>query len=841
MMKKYLLLALLFSLAFVQSFAGTLAGKLLDEKGEGLAFATVFVQGGTLGTTSNAKGDYELDLPAGTYTIVCQYIGYAQDVQKVTIPTTGVVRKDFKLKEQTYQIDEVVVSSKDEDPAYRIIRRAIKAREAHLKQIKTLQTSIYLKGVLRTRSAPKKVLGQKVDAEEMGIDSNGKGVIYLVEEVADYYSRLPNDEKTIIHSVKESGDPNGLGFAQLPPVITFYENKIDLGTDLTPRGLVSPIADGAMGFYKYKLRGQFTENRQIIYKIEVSPRRSFEPTVAGTIYIVNDEWAIHSLSLYSTLKQGMEKLDTIRLNQVYVPLNQSTWVPKSQLMYPAISIFGFDVTGNFVTIYDNQKVNQTIPDSVFKTKIISAYDKGATKKDTAYWEDARPIVLEADEERDYRLKDSLRLKYENPAYRDSMRRRGNRPGFTDIFLGKTFRTKEDKLRLSVNGLLWMTNFNSVEGLVIAPKIDYFARLDSNNFLTGAVAARHGFSNGRFNAIGRITYINQNKEWRGRAWSIGAEGGRYVFQYNPENPVEPVLNTVSTLLYNQNYLKLYERWQAGLRIGRNYGTGLSWSLKGEFQRRMPLYNTTDYSWAKSSRGPISPNIPTELLANPWYTHNATIATARINYKPGIKYIQYPDFKSPVSSNWPTFGLEYTKGIPDILDSKTDYDKWKFDITGEANIGLLGGLSYRLATGGFLRDNFVSLPDLKHLDGNQYFIASPYLSSFQFAPYYRYSNTAKLYGEAHIEYNLFGLLTNKLPVFRRLKWYFILGTNTFYAGQNNYYTEAFVSIDNIGVKLLRFLRVDFVQSWDAFGRRNSGVRIGLHSLGQGPARRTAGYEW
>jgi hypothetical protein len=101
----------------------------------------------------------------------------------------------------------------------------------------------------------------------------------------------------------------------------------------------------------------------------------------------------------------------------------------------------------------------------------------------------------------------------------------------------------------------------------------------------------------------------------------------------------------------------------------------------------------------------------------------------------------------------------------------------------------------------------------------------MCAFQLAPFYRYSNDADLYGEAHIEYNKQGLLTNKIPGLRQAKWYLILGTNSFYAGPDNYYTEAFVSVDNLGFKIYRILRLDFLRGWDAANRTYNGIRIGL----------------
>jgi len=78
---------------------------------------------------------------------------------------------------------------------------------------------------------------------------------------------------------------------------------------------------------------------------------------------------------------------------------------------------------------------------------------------------------------------------------------------------------------------------------------------------------------------------------------------------------------------------------------------------------------------------------------------------------------------------------------------------------------------------------------------------------------------------VEYHLNGLLTNKIPLLRQARYYLLFGGNVFYAGRSDYYTEAFVGLDNIGYKFIRVLRVDFVQSWDSYMGHNSGIRFGL----------------
>lgn len=809
------------------SSGGTLSGLVRDSKGQPLPFATVFVAGTTNGTTANASGQYQLTLAAGTYNVTCQYIGYQQVQYLLTIGGDEQAKHDFMLQEQKLEMKEVIVRASDEDPAYRIIREAIKRREFHLKQVKEFQTGIYLKGVLRTRDFPDKIMGQKVDKKEIGLDSMGKGVLYLCEEVADYYSASAEKQRTVIHSVRESGDPNGFGLAQLPPVISFYENNVQSFSET--RGLVSPVANNALSFYKYRLEGEFKEGRNTIYKIKVIPKRLYEPLAFGYIYIVDGDWAIHSLSLTTTARYGLAQLDTLRIDQLFLPLKKDVWVVKSQQLYLTLGMFGVDIAGNFVTVYDNQKVNAPMPDSIFNKKIISTYDVAANKKDTNYWEETRPLPLETDEARDYQFRDSVRRATYDPNRRDSLRRIGNRfKPFELIMNGYNYADSGYRNRFTVNPLMFGITFNNVEGFAFAPRFNWSHRLDSNSKLELDAVARYGFSNTHFNSIGALTYTHSSRTWKGRNLKLIAEGGKYVFQYDRHNPVSPMFNTTTSLLFNYNPLKIYERWTGALYARENLGNGFEWWAKLAYEHRLPLENTTTYTWGNEDSKYHSDNLPPSLTKWMYQEHDAVVTRVGLSWQPGYRYIQYPGFIQPVPSDKPVFSVQYERGIPNLFGSNVDWDKWSVGVQGSLNLKLFGSINYNISGQGFFNRAAVGLPDLIHpYAGDDIIVnfASPYLRSFNLAPLYEFSNDANAYGELHLEYNMRGLLSNKIPGLRQAKWYLILGTNSFYATEDLWFSEAFISVDEIGYKLFRGIRVDYLHGWDAQKRQYDGFRIGI----------------
>ena len=292
----------------------------------------------------------------------------------------------------------------------------------------------------------------------------------------------------------------------------------------------------------------------------------------------------------------------------------------------------------------------------------------------------------------------------------------------------------------------------------------------SNTLSLRSVYRYGFANSHFNAIGALTYSHRDKEWRGRGWTLTGEGGKYIFQYDRHNPVTPIFNTFTTLLFNYNELKLYERWTGALTLRRNLANGFRWWARVAYDHRIPLENTTDFTWGNKEEGKYTDNLPDNLRNWHFEEHDAVTTRIGISWQPGYRYVQYPDYKQPIPRHAPTFSLQYEKGIPTILGSNVDWDKWLVMLNGSHSLRRFGSVDYTLSGGGFLSKKWVGVPDLIHPfagDDPTFTLASPYLRAFQLMPFYQFSNNADVYGEAHIEYNLQGFLSNKIPGLRQLK--------------------------------------------------------------------------
>lgn len=85
-----------------------ISGKVLSSDGEPIDYANVYLKGTTYSCTTNDKGIYHINAPAGSYTVVFSSVGFEKLELKATIKRKERVKLNVKLKPAT-QLAEVIV------------------------------------------------------------------------------------------------------------------------------------------------------------------------------------------------------------------------------------------------------------------------------------------------------------------------------------------------------------------------------------------------------------------------------------------------------------------------------------------------------------------------------------------------------------------------------------------------------------------------------------------------------------------------------------------------------------------------------------------------------------
>ena len=786
-------------------------GTVFSETGELLPYATVTIKGTGIGSSANDKARFSISLSPGNFTVICQHVGYTRQEKKITID--GIDEEiTFILTRQKLDLKEVVVRSGAEDPAYAIIRKAIKKRPYYNKQVKGFECDLYTKDIIKLRQLPDRIFGKKIpdqDRKEMGVDSTGRGIIYLSESVARLHAELPGKFKMEVKSSRVSGS-DGFGFT-FPTFISLYENNVTVFSEkLNPRGFISPISDGAIGFYKYKFLGSFWEDGKEISSIRVMPRRKFEPLFSGVINIMENDWRIHSIDLTLTRENQLEILDTLQITQVYVPVEGDIWRVRNQLLHFNFNQFRIDAIGNFVNVYSGYSINPFFARNLFN-RVIIKFDTAVNKRPKAYWDSIRPVPLEPEEKRDYIVKDSIyQLQKDSllsQASVDSMNKRQGRIKALDLFwkgIHRSHYTRTDTYSWRVESLIKNLEYNPAEGVVINVNAgyDHYIKKWRSNFSVQP-NFRYGVNNTHFNAwadlIFRTRDWSTDRKLKRQSWTIS--GGKRVTQFNRDNPIKPFDNNIGVLFFGDNFLKTYENYFGDIGFSKRFESGLRLSINTLYEDRIPLDNTTDFTFFKGNRSHILPNYPVERLTAQFTPHRAFITSFDISFKPGQRYIELPNQKIPIGSKYPTLSLNYTKGINGVLGSSVDFDKWRFTVTDDMNFKLGGLLKYKIGVGGFPNTTKVYIQDYQHFTGNRSNGASEYVNSFQMAYFYANSTIAPFFSFGFLEHHFNGLLTNKIPLLKRLNWNLVAGANVFYVNRNTSYVEYFAGLENI-FKIFRF---------------------------------------
>ena len=847
--------------------SGGIHGTISDEQGKPLSFATIFVKQKGTGTTANVDGFYEIPLAEGRYDLVFQHLGRKTEVRVVEIKS-GFMDLDITLVPQEIMLQSVTVDANDEDPAYSIMRKAIAKANYHRNVLDAYSARVYIKGAGKLKDYPwlaKKTL------EKEGVE---KGRVYISESVSEIKFTRPNKFEEKVISIRSDGkdnntSPNGYIFG------SFYEPEV--------AGTISPLSPKAFSYYKFEYLGTFKDREYEISRIRVIPRSKGDNVVDGDIFIVEEDWSIHSLDIH-TIKLGIR----IYIKSTCAPIEDKVWLPVSHQFKIDGKVFGFEFEYNYLASVSNYKITlnpqiyieemqvidekkeealaleiekehkqirsqkgedktgqlkerlaagEEITRKELKT-IVKEYEKeerkqqdepevlsevnftidsAAYKKDSLYWAEVRPIPLTKEEVKGYEKSDSIaaveRARNEGDTLKAS-KHKGFQPW--DILIGDHYNiSKHSNFRIYFP----MGGFNTVEGFNIIYRVAFGTVFQDTNktSLTIRPVARYAFS--REKLSGYMNVVLRNKNYR-----LEADAGRYVSQFNSDNPILPIVNTFTTLFLEKNLMKIYERDFVDLRYKRNINPFLIVTTDWSWSDRTELFNESDFKLIDSKRiEDYTPNKPlNESLADTGFPrHQALVGSIGIATRPWLKFRIRNGSKREIQSSSPTISLDYRKGFQNAFGSDVAFDQLETGVRHEFKLGVKGTVHFWLRGGLFFNNDKMYFMDYKHFLGNETpFSTSDPVGSFRLLEYYRYSTDDRYFsGNLHYQFRKF-LVTN-IPVVRLAGIRENVFVNYLATPTSGNYTELGYSIDG----LLRFFRLEAAAAFRDGKYEGYGFRFGI----------------
>lgn len=774
------------------------SGVVSDAQGEPLPFCNVYVRGTTTVVVTNDDGYYKMSLPAGTHTIVFQFIGFTRSEQEITI-TDADLQLNVQLQQELTELEEVIVNADRENPAYAIIRQAIQMRPVHLAEVEGYSCQVYMKGLQKLNSAPDQILGIQLNTI-VDVDSNNAGVIYLSESSSTFHFAQPDKTREIMHASLVSGNNASFSWNDAASMqMNLYQNMETL-EGFSQRGFVSPIADNALFFYTYRLLSQTYEQGHSIYKIAVEPKRKSDPVYTGVIYITDHQYRISGAQLTLTKENGIEFIDTFHIEQEFFYPDPEYLMLLSSRFSFTYDFFNIKGSGYFHAYYSNYTINPIFPAQFF-TGEVTRIEQGANKQDSTYWIGIRPMALTQEEQKDYSEKEALARLKETPAWQDSVDREFNKFKFGQLISGYDYRNTQKHFTISTNPVFDMLQYNTVEGYVVQPRI--LLRHTPNDTVTWeyTAIARYGTASGGCLFSGGITY-RFDPMHKSR---VQLQGGSMIRQYHSQG-IAPLFNTSYTLLLEENYAKMYGQDHVQLEAESEVFTNGLYLRGGvQYANRYILHNADElqpwvqYERSFSANDDFSPLLSNTYAATPIPDRILTYVQARYVIKQ--TYITQPNEKFILSAKYPIIQARLQFGA--APDSVQDYHYTQLDATLHDDISLqiAGNLSVTFSYAQQFSQGHMNMADVLHAAGNATIFSRLTETGFFVLPYYA-TSTDNYLSSAHVQWHTDGFLFRKLPLFKQLKMDPVFSMNMLSSAEVPLYIECAAGVEH----LFNIVRID-----------------------------------
>ena len=318
-----------------------------NETNKPLSYANIRIAGTTNGATTNYDGQYILKLDAGGYKLIFSYVGYKTDTMSINV--SGKLQLNVNLIPEAVRLSEVVINA-NEDPAYRIIREAIRRKKENRKGLLNLEYNAYSKRILKSA-----------------------GEVALIEETfLKGYNQIGSWEKEFILSYHKTENQKKQSHSMDFNITESYYVDFSMDTlTLIMDKIYLPLADNAFDYYDFKLLDITESLTGDIYRIKVIPRSDIQPLLKGEITIENSMYALTSINLETN--EGVRFIFVKDLSVKFIQQlgkYDGYWLPNYVETEAGFSLSLQGLVALEKIEFDNissitsYKINSAIPDSV---------------------------------------------------------------------------------------------------------------------------------------------------------------------------------------------------------------------------------------------------------------------------------------------------------------------------------------------------------------------------------------------------------------------------------------------------------------------------------------------
>lgn len=794
---------LLFILPAVALGQTAVKGKVTDaHSGDPIPFANIIFKGTTHGTTTDFDGNFNVRTTSSADSLVVSYMGYSTRTKKIQPGVSQTV--NFQLEEVATSLQEVVFEA-GENPAFVILRNVVRNKsENDKRKLTAYECDTYTKvevdvdnmsDKFRQRKIVKKIT-QVLDSVEQIAGEDGKPIlpIFISESVSKFYYRT--DPQLRFENIVKS-KINGIGI-QDGTLVTqfvgssfqeynFYQNWLNIVT----KEFVSPLADGWRLYYNYDLTDSLYVGNHFCYRLDFSPKSPQDLAFTGTVWITKREYALKQVDVSVGKRANLNFIEKIRIQQEMEPTSEGAWLPTKNRVLIDISELSQMSAGMLAKFYTSNKnivVNKPRAKSFYEHEIQMEEDARQFEKEE-YWDTLRHEPLSETEKNVNRMIDTLQNIPVVKTYTDIIKIAVN--GYYSI--GK----------INLGPYISMLALNNIEGLRLQPGFKTNYDFSKKWVLGGSVG--YGFDDDRVKYSAFVQNILSRERWTTMTFSARSDLGRVGI--DDENLADNYLFLAAQRF--GTFRRAYYFDESRFNFQREIIRGLNQRVAFRYSTFRPVFNF----------GYFNAENPSDTLAT--YENAELILETRFA-RDEVFIINDNDRLSLGTSRWPEVTLRYSHGFKGIAGSDFDYDKLRLTVHKRVRYGPMG-VGYVTLTGEYV---FSKLPYpllSLHLGNQTPFFAHVTYNLMDYGEF-----VSDRYASLHYSHHFEGLLLNRVPLMRKLKWRLVGTSNVILGGMSSMnksliaerpdgegltvgflsagkpYIELGYGVENI----LKFFRVDFI---------------------------------
>ena len=374
----------------------------------------------TIGTTSDADGNFSIYNTEGYTTINFQMMGYKTEMYNLR---SGQQRKNIKIKMEpdVYGLQDIVVKPTRQkqkyrrkgNPAVELIRNVI----AHKDSFSVKSADYYTADTYSRMSFAldnfypnfKKGFWKNFSLMEKYIDTAGVNpslTISLREQIAsEYYQRRPHREKTIVNRKHIFGIESLLTAGSFQENLNAIFKDVDINDDnmdLLFNRFVSPLSSSlAVTYYQYYIMDTIMVEGEQCIDLAFVPVNSESYSFTGHLYIVNDStFKLKKYAINIPPHINLNFVSDYSLEHTYQRTKEGLWAPERTSIYSKFYVATRKKTlmARQTKIYNSFDLETPIDKKTFsqmlRTDTIGKnFDTLSIREDLAQWSEIRPEPL----------------------------------------------------------------------------------------------------------------------------------------------------------------------------------------------------------------------------------------------------------------------------------------------------------------------------------------------------------------------------------------------------------------------------------------------------------------